>query len=157
MVKLSEKQENTCSSGSISPLDVGWGKFPPYILIYLIKGNDMGHWVGECKRCGKCCIFDCHWLGFDDESEKEMTIEWATARGYKIIQANDKVVQAQFRRECIQLELDCNDHHYSCKLEKIGKKPKQCRIWPMYYTSIMEGLDISKIVPEGCGYKWVEQ
>ena len=110
---------------------------------------------GSCKRCGGCCRYDINWVFFGSEEEKQTRLEALKARGYNIRQVGKMVIQAEFPMVCKQLEGKENN----CLLHATNK-PRQCKIYPYeLLTDDMEsyGLDLNKILTNGCGFKFIEQ
>ena len=108
-------------------------------------------WVGECIKCGQCCSNDIKWIGFEVEAQKEEAIEWAKARGYKIVQVGKGIIQANFECRCPNLKDDNLCTVYS-------DRPRWCTYWPkkLYGYAKELDLDVKLILFKGCGYKWVE-
>jgi Fe-S-cluster containining protein len=109
--------------------------------------------LGECKRCGKCCINDINWIHFNNKEELEELIEALEARGYKIKQVGNNIIHAEFPFRCNKLTDD-----NKCSLQG-DKKPKQCTKYPQDllkdYVGKM-GLDLNKCLPSGCGFVLAE-
>lgn len=105
-------------------------------------------WVGKCNKCGKCCATDMTWMRPTEEA-----IEWARCRGYIIRQKNKLCMQVIHpNNKCKNLTKD-----KLCKLHDCGK-PDACKKFPINFTpDTCYGLDITKICPEKCGYKWIEK
>jgi len=107
-----------------------------------------GHWEGQCIKCVHCCLYDVQWVMFNGEVEKLEAIEWADARGYKIIQITDLCLHAEFYNPCPQLQKDNKE----CRLQ--DNKPVWCKKYPKMMMP-SRGFDVNKLSPT-CGFKWVE-
>jgi len=104
-------------------------------------------WTGECKKCGKCCIEDINWLPYKDTDGKNMALDWAQRRGYKIKQVGKEVIQANFEHKCPQLSDD-----NMCKI--YSQRPTWCKNFPNGWESFAD-LDPNKVIPEDCGFTWI--
>ncbi|MFW6047584.1 MAG: hypothetical protein ACOCP4_07370 [Candidatus Woesearchaeota archaeon] len=118
-----------------------------------------GHWTGSCKRCGKCCRINHDFYEFKTETKptnppKDFFLDFIKDKGFRILQISDKCIHVEFDDTCMGLVGD-----NICKFHETDEKPIYCQKWPVDidisdYTSL--GLDISKSVPEGCGFVWVK-
>jgi len=108
---------------------------------------------GECNQCGKCCTLDIMWIGFDPSkpNEKRDRIEWADARGYSVVQSGVGIIQANVNHRCPNLE-----ENNTCKIQE--NKPRDCTAYPDNIFEIYQDyqLDLNKMLPEGCGFHFVE-
>lgn len=107
-------------------------------------------WLGKCRQCGKCCTYNINWLNFNNEEEKQNAIEWAEARGHKIIQISNNLIQANYPSKCPHLKNNL------CELHE--NKPKWCQWYPhnMHISAKQYNLDINLILTPECGFKWTE-
>lgn len=108
-----------------------------------------GKWTGKCLQCGKCCNQDINWIYFSTEERKNKAIEWAIQRGYTIKNVFNNLIQAEFTHKCNNLTED-----NKCKLH-YNKKPDWCKEFPLNIEEDENIYDINKILPDGCGFKYI--
>jgi Fe-S-cluster containining protein len=113
-----------------------------------------GKWIGKCLRCGSCCRQGIYWLWFRNPKEKKEKLEYAIARGCRIVQIGADIIQANFSQKCVNL--DEGTTRDTCRLHG-KKKPKWCKSFPKgCEKDSIDRLDLNLVVPCGCGFKWVE-
>lgn len=106
----------------------------------------MGKLVGECIRCGTCCMNIQFVLQGDD-----VLLEWVRARGFKIIQANNGFVEIQ---------IPCACPHYKdggCDIHET--KPLTCKEYPKNMPKywMQRCLDPNKSLGEQCGFRYIAE
>jgi len=99
----------------------------------------------KCTNCGYCCIAVHHYIPYSREN-----LGWVRARGFKIIQASDKMIEIRMADQpCPQLE----QGQTKCKIHR--SKPKACRQYPeqVFLLAKKYGLDPYKSLGPRCGYR----
>ena len=97
----------------------------------------------RCNECGHCCS-----VVVNIYPMSEHTVEWAMARGFRMIDSSDKYVAVEIPAKCPHLSSKSR-----CKLQH--KKPETCRLYPSFLTEEelkRLGLRLDRILGKGCGY-----
>ena len=106
---------------------------------------------GQCNGCGRCCTVDNKFVHFGI-GEREETLEFLKARGYRVKQIADYMVQAEYDNPCPHLTPEN-------KCDIYETRPKICREFPKVQDAEMAvqiGFEPNKLLPDGCGFSFLE-
>ena len=104
----------------------------------------------KCTSCGYCCIAVHHYIPYSKEN-----LGWVRARGFKIIQASDKIIEIRMADQpCPQLEnAPSLEDGYTCKIN--NSKPKACKQYPDQVFALARKFNIDpyKSLGPNCGFR----
>ena len=105
--------------------------------------------VGECLRCGKCCLKVGFWLKDDDPD----FLRWLSFhRGVEI-----KRYPSMPGDVCVEIKAPCKELDYVGYQRKTGRRLYMCKIYKKRPQLCLEWPYREEVLIEGCGFSYVEE